>query len=81
MSFFAGPPDGTSGRDDLAKRISENGRKFGEEHWRWEDMQAYMLRLLLESVAFLFTRWCDADVRYARLQADDREAFSYDKTY
>lgn len=51
MSFFAGPPDGRAGgHDDLAREISEAGKKFGEEHWRWEDMQAYMLRLLLEWV-------------------------------
>ncbi|WWD18275.1 hypothetical protein CI109_102725 [Kwoniella shandongensis] len=67
MSFFAGPPDGrTGGHDELAKQISEQGKKFGEEHWRWEDMQAYMFRLLLE---------------YSRLLADDREEWSYQKTY
>lgn len=49
MAFFVGPPDGSSeGRDDLAQQISENALRFGEDHWRWEDMQAYMLRLLLE---------------------------------
>ncbi|WVQ80599.1 hypothetical protein IAT38_002704 [Cryptococcus sp. DSM 104549] len=67
MSFFAGPPDGSSpGNDDLAKLISEQARKFGEEHWRWEDMQAYMFRLLLE---------------YSRLMADDRDEWSYQKSY
>ncbi|ORX41279.1 hypothetical protein BD324DRAFT_644319 [Kockovaella imperatae] len=50
------------GHDDLAKQIALRGRQFGEEYWRWEDMQAYMLRLLLE---------------YARLQADDRENWVY----
>jgi hypothetical protein len=55
MSFFSGAPshDGTHtvrevGNDDLAKAIAEAGRKFGEEHWRWVDMQGYMFRLLLE---------------------------------
>ncbi|KAJ9107286.1 hypothetical protein QFC21_000733 [Naganishia friedmannii] len=63
MAFFAGTPDGRfKGRDDLAQKIAEQGRKFRLEHWRWEDMQAYMFRLLLE---------------YARLGADDRDAFSY----
>ena len=53
MSFFVGPPDGRQGgRDDLGKRIAENGREFAQRHWRWEDMQAYMLRLLLECVVF-----------------------------
>ncbi|KAK4687168.1 hypothetical protein P7C73_g2946, partial [Tremellales sp. Uapishka_1] len=67
MSFFVGSPEGrTEGNDGLAAEIAEQGKKFGEEHWRWEDMQAYMFRLLLE---------------YARLQADDRDAWSYGKTY
>lgn len=32
----------------LAQEIAENGRQFVKEHWRWEVMQAYMFRLLLE---------------------------------
>lgn len=49
MSFFAGPPDGhAGGHDNLAKMIADQARQFGEDHWRWEDMQAYMFRLLLE---------------------------------
>lgn len=55
MSFFSGSPshDGThtareAGNDDLARAIAEAGRKFGEDHWRWVDMQGYMFRLLLE---------------------------------
>lgn len=49
LAFFIGPPDGESaGRDELAQSIAEQGREFGEKHWRWEDMQAYMFRLLLE---------------------------------
>ncbi|XAO24787.1 hypothetical protein I312_103593 [Cryptococcus bacillisporus CA1280] len=67
MSFFAGPPDGrTGGHDDLANMIADQARQFGEDHWRWEDMQAYMFRLLLE---------------YSRLLADDRDEWSYQKTY
>lgn len=51
MSFFAGPPDSRGGgHDDLARQIADQARKFGEEHWRWEDMQGYMFRLLLEYV-------------------------------
>jgi len=65
MSFFAGAPDDpATNHDDLARQISENARKFTLDHWRWEDMQAYMLRLMLE---------------YARLGADDRDAHSYHK--
>ncbi|GFZ45441.1 hypothetical protein JCM24511_03167 [Saitozyma sp. JCM 24511] len=67
MSFFIGPPDGRAGgHEDLARGIAEAGRQFALEHWRWEDMQAYMFRLLLE---------------YSRLMADDRKAASYQKTY
>lgn len=43
MSFFAGSPDGISqGHDKLAEKISQNGMQFVKEHWRWEDMQAYV---------------------------------------
>ncbi|ODN95887.1 hypothetical protein L198_04506 [Cryptococcus wingfieldii CBS 7118] len=67
MVFFVGTPDGSSpGHDDLARSIAEQARKFGEEHWRWEDMQAYMFRLMLE---------------YSRLSAEDREDWSYQKRY
>jgi hypothetical protein len=42
-AFFIGSPDGrVKGRDDLAQQIAEQGRKFAMEHWRWEDMQAYV---------------------------------------
>lgn len=57
MSFFSGPPSHNGsqmirdgGNDELAKAIAEAGRQFGEEHWRWVDMQGYMFRLLLEYV-------------------------------
>jgi hypothetical protein len=42
MSFFVGSPDGRPGRDDLAQQIAEQGKQFAEDHWRWEDMQAYV---------------------------------------
>lgn len=49
MAYFTGTPDGRSkGNDEAARRIAENGRKFALENWRWEDMQAYMFRILLE---------------------------------
>jgi hypothetical protein len=69
MSFFSGPPshDPTSdsegqakegregGNDNLARAIAESAREFGENHWRWEDMQGYMFRLLLEYVLLLLS--------------------------
>ena len=49
MSFFGGSPDGrTPGHDAVARGISERALHFVKHHWRWEDMQAYMFRLLLE---------------------------------
>lgn len=62
MSFFLGADENDAGDDAAGQKIAEAGTRFAREHWRWEDMQAYMLRLLLE---------------YARLGADDREAASY----
>ena len=51
LSFFIGPPGEPGlGRDDLAREIAENGVAFAKEFWRWEDMQSYMIRLLLEWV-------------------------------
>ena len=49
MAYFVGPPDRSSnGHDAAARQIAEQGRQFAIEHWRWEDMQAYMYRILLE---------------------------------
>ncbi|ORY27899.1 glycosyl transferase family 90-domain-containing protein [Naematelia encephala] len=65
LSFFIGPPDSGSkdaGHDHLAEQIAAQGLRFAEEHWRWEDLQAYMLRLLLE---------------YTRLLQDDRSSWNY----
>jgi hypothetical protein len=42
MAFFAGYPNGQSGHDNLAEKIAANGVRFTREHWRWEDMQAYV---------------------------------------
>lgn len=42
MAFFVGWPDGTPGHDDLGEQIGANAVRFVREHWRWEDMQAYV---------------------------------------
>ncbi|EPE02588.1 glycosyltransferase family 90 protein [Ophiostoma piceae UAMH 11346] len=47
MEFFVGR-GGRHGRDDLAKRIAEDGGAWAERVLRKEDMQVYVLRLLLE---------------------------------
>ncbi|KAH8928107.1 glycosyltransferase family 90 protein [Atractiella rhizophila] len=62
MAFFNGDMDGKGGRDDMAKKIGEEGKKWAREHWRWEDMEAYFFLLTLE---------------WARVMADDRSAFDF----
>lgn len=47
MAFFAGWPDSTPGHDDLAEKIGANAVRFVREHWRWEDMQAYVSCLMV----------------------------------
>lgn len=62
MMFFAGAPDGSGEHDAMAERISRHAVEFTARYWRWEDMQAYMFRLLLE---------------YARAGSLDREKMTY----
>jgi hypothetical protein len=42
MAFFAGYPNGHPGHDNIAEKIAANSVRFTREHWRWEDMQAYV---------------------------------------
>ena len=42
MAFFSGYPNGHTGHDKIAEKIAANGVRFTREHWRWEDMQAYV---------------------------------------
>ncbi|KAL7417282.1 hypothetical protein BDY24DRAFT_412029 [Mrakia frigida] len=60
-TFFIGAPGVTEGNEDLSRSIGNAGADFAEKHWRWEDMQSYMFRLLLE---------------YRRAMAHDRDAMS-----
>ncbi|KAG8986612.1 F-actin-capping protein subunit alpha, partial [Tulasnella sp. 427] len=62
MAFFAGTPDGQGAHDAMAEQVSNHAVEFARKNWRWEDMQAYMFRLLLE---------------YARLSSLDREKMTY----
>lgn len=62
VAFFAGTPDGKGAHDAMAEKISNHSVEFAQKNWRWEDMQAYMFRLLLE---------------YARLSSRDREKMTY----
>ncbi|KAG8724176.1 F-actin-capping protein subunit alpha [Ceratobasidium sp. 395] len=61
IAFFAGTPGGLAGQDKLAERIGTHGHEFVNNHWRWEDMQVYVYRLLLE---------------YARAISEDRDAMT-----
>lgn len=38
----------SSGHDNLGKKIGSAGKAWAEQHMRFEDMEAYMLRLYLE---------------------------------
>jgi hypothetical protein len=49
LAYFEGPPDGSGpDHDAQAEAIAMQGRKFVEERWRWEDMQSFMLLMMLE---------------------------------
>ncbi|KAK4054576.1 Protein O-glucosyltransferase 2 [Microbotryomycetes sp. JL201] len=48
MAFFKGDLAGRGAHDAMAKEIAYNGRQWAAEFWRWEDMQVYLYRLLLE---------------------------------
>ncbi|KAM0791268.1 hypothetical protein ACM66B_005744 [Microbotryomycetes sp. NB124-2] len=48
MTFFRGGPDGKNDHDDLARKIGLQGKQWAAEHWREQDMAAYMFRLVLE---------------------------------
>ncbi|KAG8984502.1 F-actin-capping protein subunit alpha, partial [Tulasnella sp. 427] len=50
------------GHEEIAERIAQHAWDAGQTLWRWEDMQAYMFRLLLE---------------YARAMSPDREAMTF----
>lgn len=46
-SFFLGDSTST-GHDRLGHEIGQAGKKWAAQHWRREDMEAYMFRLYLE---------------------------------
>lgn len=79
MAFFAGWPDGTPGHDELAEKIGMNAMKFVKDHWRWEDMQAYVS--ISTWVNHIGTQYLYQMFRllleYARLASSDREAASF----
>ncbi|GAA5821220.1 hypothetical protein JCM3770_006880 [Rhodotorula araucariae] len=48
LTFFRGTPDGKGAHDELAKKIGLAGKHWARDHWRKQDMAAYMFRLTLE---------------------------------
>ncbi|GAA5908906.1 hypothetical protein JCM6882_005480 [Rhodosporidiobolus microsporus] len=48
MTFFRGTPDGLGAHDELARKIGLAGKHWARDHWRKQDMAAYMFRLVLE---------------------------------
>ncbi|GAA6041033.1 hypothetical protein JCM8097_004685 [Rhodosporidiobolus ruineniae] len=63
MAFFKGY-DGVGAHEDLAERIATAGRLWAEQYWRWEDMQAYMFRLLLEYARVMKRDWSYTNMDY-----------------
>ncbi|GAA5838300.1 hypothetical protein JCM11251_003457 [Rhodosporidiobolus azoricus] len=65
MAFFKGSPyDGSGGHDELAEKIATAGKLWTESHWRWQDMQAYMFRLLLEYARIMNKDWSGSNMDY-----------------
>lgn len=58
LTFFEGDATGRGAHLDLAEHIALSGAAWAEEHWRREDMAAYMLRVFLEYGRLL---WQDID--------------------
>ncbi|GAA5999999.1 hypothetical protein JCM10207_006007 [Rhodosporidiobolus poonsookiae] len=48
MAFFMGDEEGKGAHDEIARELAQAGKEWTEKHWRWEDMEIYMWRLLLE---------------------------------
>lgn len=47
MTFFRGTPDGKGAHDELGKKIGLAGKHWARDHWRKQDMAAYMCTLSL----------------------------------
>ncbi|KAH6663681.1 hypothetical protein B0J14DRAFT_608881 [Halenospora varia] len=62
MEFFLGYPKGNGSRDELARKIAEEGKMWAKKVLRPEDMRIYVYRLLLE---------------YARVMDEKRETLGW----
>jgi hypothetical protein len=48
MAFFRGDLSGAGAHDDLAEKIAANAKSWAGKFWRWDDLEIYFFRLLLE---------------------------------
>jgi hypothetical protein len=48
LAFFRGGLYGEDAHDAEARHIAYEGRSFARDHMRWEDLEAYQYRLMLE---------------------------------
>lgn len=63
MTYFVGEKSlGLQSHDNVAKKIADQGREYAEQVLRRDDIEVYMLRLMLE---------------YARLLDDNRDTIGY----
>lgn len=55
MAFFKGDLNGRGSHDALAEEIATQGKKWTEEYWRWEDMQACKIGSLAKKIISFLT--------------------------
>lgn len=60
MTFFHGTPEGPGSHDDLAQKIGLAGKNWARDHWRKQDMAAYMCACSVVPVQRLYLE-CDTD--------------------
>lgn len=53
MTFFHGTPEGHGSHDDLAQKIGLAGKNWARDHWRKQDMAAYMCKSALRPLVWL----------------------------
>ncbi|KAF4628383.1 hypothetical protein G7Y89_g9765 [Cudoniella acicularis] len=74
MEFFLGFPKGNGGRDELARKIAEEGQQWARKVLRPEDMKIYVYRLLLEYARVMDEKrdtlgWVDDSISGTTLEA------------
>lgn len=79
MAFFTGSP-GEPGLafDETAKALGQNGKCFVQRMFRYEDLQAYMLRLFLEYARIVADEGDDMDYHHEVVEGEDDGQFGED---